>query len=82
VAGVSVTVVPCGKEAVHVPPEQDNPDGLLVTLPLPSPMNETLSERDTVGVLDENVAETVAEATKVSTQLLVPEQDPPQPENE
>lgn len=46
--GVRVTVVPCGNEALQVPPEQINPEGLLVTLPLPSPVTETLNDRDTV----------------------------------
>lgn len=78
--GVRVTVVPWGNEAVQVPPEQVKPAGLLVTLPFPSPVKDTLKERDAVGVVEEKVAETVAEEIRLRTQLPVPVQDPPQPE--
>jgi hypothetical protein len=81
VVGVKVTVVPCGNEALQVPPEQVNPDGLLVTLPLPSPVKETLNERDTVG-LDAKVALTEAEKVeRATTHEPVPVHAPPQPAN-
>jgi len=78
-----VTVVPWRNEALQVPPEQVNPEGLLVTLPLPSPVKETLNERDTVG-LDAKVALTEAEdVERATTHKPVPLQPPPlQPENE
>ncbi len=80
VVDVSVTTVPCGKEAVQVPPEQVNPDGLLVTLPLPSPVKVTLNELDGGG-LETKFALTDAEEERVRVQELVPLQPPPlQPE--
>jgi hypothetical protein len=76
-----MTVVPCGNEALQVPPEQVNPDGLLVTLPLPSPVKETLNERDTVG-LDAKVALTEAEEVeRATTHEPVPVHAPPHPAN-
>jgi len=77
VIGVSVTVVPSANEATQVSPEQVNPAGVLVTLPLPSPIKETLNDRDTV----EKFALTEAEEERGNTQELVPEQAPSHPEN-
>jgi len=76
---VSVTVMPSSYVAVQVLP-QLIPVGTLVTVPVPVPASVTV--RGCVGgVLEEKVAETVADETKVRAQLSVPVQAPPQLEN-
>ena len=81
VAGVRVTMVPCGNEAVQVPPEQFNPDGLLVTLPLPSPANVTLKEPEGGGLEEKFALTETEEVDRAITQEPVPVHAPPQPEN-
>jgi hypothetical protein len=81
VVDVRVTIVPWGNEALQVPPEQVNPDGLLVTLPLPSPVKVTLKALGGGG-LDAKVALTEAEEVeRATTHEPVPVQAPPQPAN-
>ena len=82
VVGVSITFVPCGNEPEQVPPEQVNPEGLLVTVPLPSPVKETFNERDTTVGLEAKFALTEAEeVVRAITHEPVPVHAPPQPEN-
>ncbi len=79
--GVRVTVVPCGNDAVQVPSKQDNPEGLLVTLPLPSPVKETLNEREPVELEAKFALTEAEEVDRATTQEPVPVHAPPQPEN-
>src|SRR5213594_3855074 len=73
---VSVTTVPLTKLAVQVAP-QSMPAGVLVTVPAPAPVLETV--RTKVGV---NVAVTAVAAVRVTMQGPVPVQPPPlQPVN-
>ncbi len=77
-----MTTVPCGKEAVHAPPEQVNPEGLLVTRPSPFPVTVTLNELDGGG-LEAKLALTEAEdVERATTHEPEPVHAPLQPENE
>jgi hypothetical protein len=66
------------KLALHVVP-QSIPEGLLVTLPLPVPVNETLSTGEAAAVL--NVAVTDVFADSEMSQEPVPVQAPDHPAN-
>lgn len=70
---LSVTLVSCGKTAVHVV-GQSIPGGLLVTVPAPEPLIETVSV--TPG---ENVAPRVSFPVMVTLQLVFPEHAPLHP---
>lgn len=71
---VSVTCVPDGKLAVHVPVVQLIPPGELVMVPAALPARVT----DKV-IPAPKFAVTEVAAVTVTTQVLVPEQAPPQP---
>ena len=73
-ASVSVTWVPDGKPAVHVPVVQLIPVGELVTVPAALPARAT----DKV-MAAPKLAATEVDAFTVTTQLLVPEQSPLHP---
>lgn len=73
---VSVTDVPVGKFAVHVCP-QLIAAGLLVIVPVPGPVAETL--REPCGA---NAAPTVVSELRTTVHFPTPEQAPDQPENE
>jgi hypothetical protein len=68
-----VTLVPCGKTALHVA-GQLIPAGLLVTAPVPEPVIETVSVSPGV-----NAAESDSFPVIIKLQLLLPEQAPLHP---
>src|SRR5213083_245721 len=73
---VKVTEVPLANAAAQVVP-QAMPAGALVTVPLPTPLELTVSVKDWIA----NVAVTEVAALIVTVQVPVPEQPPPlQPE--
>ena len=56
------------------------PEGVLVTVPVPVPLRETVSGNCVTGVVV-NAASTLAAAFRVTLQLPVPEHAPVQPVN-
>lgn len=74
---VSVTLVPEAKFALQTVP-QLIPEGLLVTVPVPLPANETISDFSGVD-FGANVAVTDTFAVNITVQVLVPLQAPPHP---
>jgi hypothetical protein len=75
---VSVTSVPSAKEALHVPEEQEIPEGEEVTVPLPLPAIVTESEWCTTGTASK-VAVTDMSTPMVTVQPPVPLHATPQP---
>jgi hypothetical protein len=74
-AAVSVTFVPVGNDAEHVP-GQLIPAGKLVTVPFAPPCEVVVTVSSFPAA---NVASTLAGALSVSSQLPLPLQSPPQP---
>lgn len=80
VVGVRVTFVPLRNEPVQVSPEQVRPDGLLRTLPLPSPVRVTLKELDGGGLGAKFALTEAEDVDRATTQGPLPVQAPLQPE--